>query len=46
MAENRCPHGYVCEYVYRKQMIDGQEYVVGGDYWHHEGERCGSGPTP
>ncbi|CPT40120.1 Uncharacterised protein [Mycobacteroides abscessus subsp. abscessus] len=42
MAENRCPHGYVCDYVYRKQLIDGQEYAVGGDYWHHEDERCDS----
>lgn len=39
-VQTKCPHGYVAEYVYRKRTVDGQEYVVGGDYWHDEYERC------
>lgn len=41
-----CPHGIECDFVYRKTVIQGESYVVGGDYWHNEDERCTLMPSP
>lgn len=36
----KCPHGISSHYIYRKVSIEGQQYVVGGDYWHSKSQRC------
>lgn len=36
----KCPHGIPSDYIHRKVTIQGEQYVVGGDYWHSPHQRC------
>lgn len=36
----KCPHGIVCDYVLTYTVIEGEQYVTGGHYWHDEDTRC------
>jgi hypothetical protein len=45
--EVRCPHGIVCDYVYRTQYFHGHGgIVVGGDYWHTPYQKCNAQVEP